>query len=212
MTDHSNRVSLFNHWAPGYDADTNFGLNEFPFGGYQAVLDAVLNQAAVAPYMDILDLGSGTGNLSTRFVNADCQVTGLDFALEMVRKAQTKLPQARFLRADILDTWPEPLQRRFDRVVSGYVFHEFPLAEKISLVHRIVEHHLHAGGRLVIGDISFSSREARSAAHQRYGSVWDEDEYYWAADETLMALDAARLNMAYTQVAPTAGIYVFTLK
>jgi putative AdoMet-dependent methyltransferase len=67
---------------------------------------------------------------------------GLDFSADMLAIARQKVPQARFAQADLLGEFPEEFQRRFDRVIATYVFHEFPLSKKISLLESLFANNL----------------------------------------------------------------------
>jgi cyclopropane fatty-acyl-phospholipid synthase-like methyltransferase len=156
----------------------------------------------------VLDLGVGTGNLAQRFLALGCKVWGVDFSPAMLDKARAKLPTIQLVQADLLvpEDWPAELSRRFDLIVSTYVFHEFSLADKVQLLQRLAGDHLVEEGRIVIGDISFASVQARTDAGAEH---WDEDEHYWAADETISACARCPFQIAYTQVSHCAGVYVF---
>lgn len=68
---------LFDTWAQHYDAPVTSTNGDFPFGGYERILGAVVTQAEVKPGMRVLDLGIGTGNLTQRFVAWGCAVWGV---------------------------------------------------------------------------------------------------------------------------------------
>ena len=55
-------------------------------------------------------------------------------------------------------------------------------------------------------DIAFESAQARTDAGADH---WDEEEHYWAADETRVACALAGLRFTYTQVSSCGGVYVF---
>lgn len=207
---HRDRVQLFDAWADDYDSAVLSADHPFPFAGYQAVLDEIVNQSQVQPAMTVLDLGTGTGNLAAQFLAQGCQVWGVDFSQEMLAEARTKLPAAAFVHADLLGDWPPLIQRRFDRVISGYVFHEFDLDTKVSLLQRISSRHLATGGCIVVGDIAFPSKDIRSGARSRWEDRWDEHEHYWAADETQTACQAAELNLTFTQVSICGGVFLIS--
>jgi putative AdoMet-dependent methyltransferase len=206
----SDRVQLFDAWAQDYDSGLLSADHPFPFAGYQAVLDEIVNQSQLQPAMTVLDLGTGTGNLAAQFLAQGCQVWGLDFSQEMLAEARAKFPAAAFVHADLLGDWPSLIQRKFDRVVSGYVLHEFDLDTKVSLLQQIASQHLSAGGRIVVGDIAFHSMDIRSEARSRWENRWDEHEHYWAADETQTACQAAELNSTFTQISICGGVFLIS--
>lgn len=200
-------ASDFDPWAESYDRDV-VTYSDFPFSGYDQVLEAVVSQADSRPGMDVLDLGTGTGNLAIRFSMLGCNLWCTDFSETMLEKARAKLPEAKFFSHDLRAEWPSMLDRRFDRIVSGYVFHHFELEKKVSLCGELVAHRLVPGGRLVIADLSFPSLAAKDIfAH---GIPDWEEEFYWLADESESALVKAGLRVTYTQVSPCAGVYLIT--
>lgn len=186
MNDHD-RVQLYDGWAVDYDSTVLAADHHFPFAGYQVVLDEFVKQAQVQPGLTVPDLGIGTGNLAAQFLSQGCQVWGMDFSQEMLAEATEKLPRGVFVQTDLLDDWPPQIQRRFDRVISGYVFHKFDLETKVNLLQHIAARHLPIGGRIVIGDIAFPCVDIRAESQSSWKNLWDEDEFYCAADETMNA-------------------------
>jgi putative AdoMet-dependent methyltransferase len=124
----------------------------------------------------------------------------------MVRLAQHKLPAAHVAVADVRAELPAEFRQRYDRIVSGYTFHHFPLEEKVGLVRRLMHASLLPGGRLVIGDLAFASAAAEAAYAAELGDAW-EQEYFWRADEALTAFGLSGLTVTFTQVSPCAGVF-----
>ena len=201
---------LFDAWAANYDQLLDSGAASISFEGYEDVLAETVVQARVVPGMRVLDLGTGTGNLAARFLSAGCDVWGMDFSEGMLAKAREKLPGLHPVLADLrVEAWPQNLMRPYDRIVSAYVLHEFDLDEKLGLLTRLIDRHLVSQGRVVIADISYPDRTARSQARADWGRLWSETEYYWAADETIAACHSIGLGCSYHQVSSCAGIFVF---
>lgn len=202
------RVTLFDDWAERYDTDvrSSTGL----FRGYDQVLERIVLSADARPGMRVLDLGIGTGNLAQRFVTLGCEVWGADFSSAMLTKARAKAPQTRLIQMDLLwDVWPDALTgQRFDRIVSAYVFHEFDLPTKIRLLRRLASDHLAGWERIIVGDVAFQSLQA---LHQAGADHWDEDEYYWAADEAIAACEEAGFQTSYVQVYSCGGVFTISL-
>jgi putative AdoMet-dependent methyltransferase len=208
----TDRTQLFDRWAENYDTAVTSADGDFPFDGYEQILDDVVRMADAKPSTRILDLGIGTGNLAARFLQSGCVVWGADFSAEMLAQARAKLPQVHLVQANLLGEWPAALQLPFDRVVSAYVLHEFDLATKVSLLRRVASHHLAAGGCILVADIAFPTALAREAAAQRWAESWDQDETYWAADETIAACAEAGLQTTYKQVSSCGGIFTFVIR
>ena len=208
----TDRAQLFDSWAENYDAAVASAGGDFPFAGYEQVLDEVVRLADVQPPMRILDLGVGTGNLAARFLHRECTVWGLDFSAEMLAQTRAKLPQVNLIQADLLGEWPTELQLSFDRVVSAYVLHEFDLATKVNLLQRVASHYLATDGSILVADIAFPTSFARQEAARRWADAWDEDEDYWAADEASAACEWAGLRVAYKQVSSCGGVFTFTVR
>jgi putative AdoMet-dependent methyltransferase len=196
-------ASEFDSWAKNYDQSVQEDTN-FPFVGYHRVLQEIVNLSGVSSGQAVLDLGTGTGNLALLFAEKGCRLTCTDFSEAMLARAQEKLPKAEQYLHDLRVPLPF-VNRRFDAVVSAYVFHHFPLTQKVEICQRLVQEALTPGGKLVIGDISFQSYQDMEAFKMTV-SDWD-DEYYWLADETLTSLQKVRLNARYTQFSPCAGVY-----
>jgi putative AdoMet-dependent methyltransferase len=200
------RIALFDRWSKTYDRSVldESGVHD----GYDHVLATVVRAADAQPGQRVLDLGMGTGNLAQRFLDLGCEVWGLDFSPAMLAKACAKLPRVKLFQADLLtpDDWPAELNQHFDRIVSTYVFHEFSLKAKVRLLRRLADDHLAHGGRIVVGDIAFASVQARTDAGADH---WDEDEHYWAADETIEACGDSSFQVDYTQVSRHGGVFVF---
>lgn len=197
----------FDRWAAAYDQDVQSG--GFPFEGYARMLGEILTRSAVRPGLRVVDIGAGTGNLAQRFSMAGCTVTGLDFSGEMLAIARRRFPHLTLAQADLRGPWPPEISGRFDRIVSAYVFHHFPLDEKVSLLRSLADERLEPGGRMMIGDVAFKDESAQAAVRGQQGEAWSE-EYYWIMDAALPALRAAGFQAAYTPISFCAGLVELT--
>jgi len=204
------RLKLFDNWAKDYDPAND--LNEYPFAGYDKVLDSIatiVKQEKLEKPTKILDLGTGTGNLLKRFDSETVELWGTDFSPEMIVKAQQTFKNAHFLELDVLsENIPEVLPTDFDFIVAAYVIHEFPLEDKVEILKRYNQH-LTKGGSFILGDIAFETAEQRQSAKERIQN-WDPTEFPWAANEAKPVLQNAGFSCDYVQLSSCAGIFSIT--
>ena len=209
----SQHADEFNHDedAAGYDADV---LNEDdPIRtGYGELLPWLAEQVNLRGGERVLELGSGTGNLTRMLLDAWAtsasqdpgSVVAVDVSGEMTRLAQEKLgPEApvEFVQADFLEAI-EGLDQKFDRVVSSYSLHHLTTEEKAVLaveLGRVLE----VGGRFVVGDLMFESVRERELARERYlerglpvVAEAIEEEFFWLLDLDRPALEAAGFTVS----------------
>jgi len=209
--DQNSREALFDDWAANYDF---FVANAkgFPFEGYQRVLGSVVASANPQAGQRILDLGSGTGGLSALFAAEGCDVTGVDFSHDMLKRAIHAVPSATFLHLDLLGKWDAIAGRRFDHIVSAFVLHEFEDETKRRLMVDIARDHLAPGGVITIGDIAFSDQAHETIAQAKWAGQWDPDEHYWIADRAMGQFQEVGLIGDYHQATPFAGVFRFAVE
>lgn len=206
MADYSDRQALFDRWAATYSQTVMD--DQFPFIGYEQTLAALVEFGDFRAEQTVLDLGVGTGNLLLKLDIAQDQLWGVDFSAAMLEKAAQALPGAHLYQVDLLATnWPDAICRPFERIISGYTFHEFSDADKLAILSRLAANHLADAGVISIADISFRSQADFDAGHQRFAGSWDEEEYYWCAETMLPRMIALGLDVQYVQTSECAGIY-----
>jgi ubiquinone/menaquinone biosynthesis C-methylase UbiE len=89
----------------------------------------LLEAAEIRPGSQVLDLGSGPGNVAERFSQAGAMVTGVDFSPQMVETAQSRYPHITFRQANAEQL---PFDDGvFDAVVSNYVVHHLARPEVV---------------------------------------------------------------------------------
>lgn len=204
----SNLEDQFNQWAPTYDRDVR-DESGFPFSGYTQVLERVISLARIEAGTEVLELGAGTGNLTRKLVDVGAAVWALDFSSDMLTIAAKKVPEAQFGQADLQAEYPPPFQRKYDRIVATYTFHELPLTAKLELLRRLADGYLALGGIIVIGDIGFADTTAREFVRVASGEAWD-DEYYWIQDEAMAALRAEGMALAWEQISDCGVVIEIT--
>lgn len=203
-------VEHFDEWAITYDDDLRTGMDQFPFAGYDTVLDALVALVQRSDATRVLDLGIGTGTLAHRLVEASphIEVWGVDFSAEMLERAKRKVPAAHLIHADLDQDLPGLSLPCFDVVVSSYVLHELPDERKCAIINHLLEHRLEPAGVLGVGDIAFAD-ESQQDAIRRATQHWDDTEHYFIADVFLRRVREQDISGDYCQLSPCAGVFTF---
>ena len=137
------------------------------------LLERVVRESGVAPGMDILDVGTGTGVIVPcllRAMGGVGSIKAIDISPGMLRVAQSKgLPDCvKFELADV-EVYECP-SGSYDRIICNAVFPHF--TNKAAALSRICQM-LKPGGVLVISHPT--GREAVNKIHREAGSVVAED-------------------------------------
>lgn len=186
----SANADIFNHdtEAAQYDQDV---LNEAdPIrAGYPEVLAWVVQQAQIIPTSRVLELGSGTGNLS-RLITSCGQLVSVDVSEKMEAVSRLKLghlTNRQFIKADILEVFTQGLGQ-FDAVISTYVVHHLTDQEKRQLFELVFECLL-PGGRAVFGDLMMQKGSEKQKKIEEYLANGDpatvqaiREEFFWSLD------------------------------
>jgi putative AdoMet-dependent methyltransferase len=187
---------VFNHddEAEGYDADVRNEKDPIR-AGYLGVLAWVIQEARISPSSRVLELGSGTGNLSCLIPQCG-ELVCVDLSEQMEAIARLKtahVPNRRFIKGDILEVF-EHENAAFDSVISTYAVHHLTDDEKRTLFEKVFAA-LVPGGRAVFGDLMLPNREEKAAKIQEYLLSGDtktaqalQEEFFWPIDVTLRDL------------------------
>ncbi|MBR0163066.1 MAG: class I SAM-dependent methyltransferase [Lachnospiraceae bacterium] len=200
MLDHKG----FDLWADGYDADVDItdDDNEYPFAGYKNILGSIYRTIMYKPNAVVLDIGFGTGTLAAKLYEKGCVIYGQDFSSKMIELASEKMPDARLYRGDFAQGLVEPLKEHvYDFIVATYSIHHLTDEQKILLLRELL-HHLHDGGRILIGDVAFETREELDKCRMESGDDWDDEEYYCVAEELRKAFP----NLSFEKMSFCSGI------
>lgn len=179
---HAEFMAIFDEWAPTYDQTVFAATPHDGFENYTEVLERVATLAGAEHGVQVLDVGTGTGNLAQVLARRGARVTAVEPSAEMRQVAQAKLGaipvlDGHFLRLPL----PEKSQ---EAVVSTYAFHHLDDQQKAKGARELLRV-LRPGGRVVLGDVAWASEEARSAMIWRFAQEgkYDlvreiQDEYY----------------------------------
>lgn len=181
MLDHKG----FDLWAGEYDNSVNLSdeSDSYPFAGYKEVLNRIFQRVLEKNGAVILDIGFGTGTLTTKLYEQGCMVWGQDFSEKMTGLARAKMPMAHLYQGDFSQGLAAPLlENKYDFIIATYSLHHLDLAGKVRLLHTLLPL-LSDGGEILIGDIAFDTAASLSKCRTECGEAWDEDESYFAFDE-----------------------------
>ncbi len=194
----------FDLWADGYDKAVGLSdeENTYPFAGYKDVLGQIYREIMEKPGATVLDIGFGTGTLTTKLYENGCTVYGQDFSARMIELASAKMPEARLFQGDIANGLVVPLLlHRYDFIVATYSLHHLTDEQKTVFL-RILLEQLNENGQILIGDVAFETREDLEKCRQEAGDEWDDEEAYFVADEMREAFP----DLEFTKVSYCAGI------
>ena len=181
MLDHKG----FDLWADGYDKTVGVSdkENTYPFAGYKAVLGTIFQAVMEKPNAVVLDVGFGTGTLTTKLYENGCTIYGQDFSARMIELASKKMPDAHLYQGDFTQDLVEPLlAQRYDFIVATYSLHHLTDVQKISFLC-VLRDLLNPGGQILIGDVAFENRNQLEQCRKDAGEAWDDEEIYFVVDE-----------------------------
>ena len=171
----SSHADIYNHDEDAATYDQDVLRSEDPIReGYTEVLDWVVQNAAITEDSAVVELGSGTGNLTARLPPCRSLVC-VDVSDEMSKIAKQKLrgtSHISYVQADILeyfDADPPP----FDVAISTYVVHHLTQQEKELLFNQLVRRLL-PGGCALSGDLMLESAQGKRILIDHYRSIGDD--------------------------------------
>ena len=194
----------FDLWADGYDRAVGLSYEEgsYPFAGYREVLNDIYSTVMEKPRAVILDIGFGTGTLTSKLYEKGCVVFGQNFSDRMIKLAREKMPNARLYKGDFSLGLNEELKGvRYDFIIATYSLHHIDDERKVSFLNEL-RGLLAPGGRILIGDVAFSDREQLERCKKEAGEGWDDEEFYFVADELMKHFP----SLAFKRISRCAGV------
>lgn len=194
----------FDLWADGYDKAVGISDEEstYPFAGYKKVLGFIFKTIMETANAVVLDIGFGTGTLTTKLYEQGCSIYGQDFSTRMIALASEKMPYAHLYQGDFSKGLVEPLRdRRYDYIVATYSLHHLTDTQKRVFLSELRDH-LKENGKIIIGDVAFETRKDLEQCKLKAGDTWDDDEIYFVAEELRKDLP----GLSFTQISDCAGV------
>ncbi|KPB06265.1 class I SAM-dependent methyltransferase [Bacillus sp. CHD6a] len=203
----------FNLWADNYDKTVQVSEdnNLYPFAGYKKILNSIFSEAMQKNNSDVLDIGFGTGVLTSKLYENGHRIDGLDFSTGMISIAKTKMPNASLIEWDILNGLPFQIRRKkYDSIISTYTLHHLTDEEKVSFIKGLIPL-LKEKGKIFIGDIAFNTREDMVICREENINHWDEVEYYFVYDEFNSSLNND-CRCEFHPISHCGGIFILSRK
>lgn len=175
----------FDLWADDYDKSVGLSDEDgtYPFAGYKVILNAIYNRVLNASAKTVLDIGFGTGTLSSKLYEHRCIIHGQDFSDKMIELAQAKMPDAMLFQGDFSKGLAEPLMlQKYDAIIATYSLHHLTDIHKVAFLNMLLLL-LNDGGCIYIGDVAFETRTSLEKCKANTGDEWDDDEIYFVVDE-----------------------------
>lgn len=194
----------FDLWADGYDKSVGISYEEntYPFAGYKEILGIIYQSVMEKSHPNVLDIGFGTGTLTTRLYEQGCNIYGQDFSSRMIELASKKMPDATLYQWDFTKGLIEPLcHQQYDYIVATYSLHHITDEQKVTFLHSL-RGLLKENGKILIGDVAFETREQLEQCRKKAGDEWDDEEFYFVANE----LKEFFSDLSFTQISYCAGI------
>ena len=198
----------FDLWAESYDKDVILtdDANEYPFAGYKNILSSIYSTIMNRQRAVVLDIGFGTGTLAKKLYENGHIIYGQDFSSKMIEVASNMMPNAHLYQGDFTQGLVEELkQQTYDFVVASYSIHHLTDSQKISFLKDLVDR-LNDGGKLLIGDVAFETREELNKCRIESGDGWDDDEFYCVVDELRQEFS----NLSFEKKTFCSGILTIT--
>ena len=193
----------FDGWAKNYDNSVRQDCGTLKiYQHYEAVLKNVYEGAVANQDLNskILEIGVGTGNLTKKFLDSSYDIIGIDQSREMLNVAKEKFPKLRVRMGEFLKIPYE--NQSFDVIVSTYAFHHLNATEKQLSIREMLRV-LKPGGKIVIGDLMFESKEAEKEIMQILDEEQAEevlDEYYSHIDLLQKEFEKFGRTLTYKQI------------
>lgn len=135
-----------------------------PAGGSRRVRQRFVSTLDVSPGHRVLELGCGTGQVTSLLLAAGAEVVAIDPLPAMLEGARRRAPGATLIEADLFDV---EIPGHFDRVVLSFVLHNFDVNARREAL-RLSGRALASGGQVGILDWAVPSGPVWASAWRRF--------------------------------------------
>jgi ubiquinone/menaquinone biosynthesis C-methylase UbiE len=199
--------SMWNRLADRYHATV--GSGHPMYARYDEVLRGVAETANVVAGMEVLDIGTGTGNLAEKCLSRGAIVTAVDPSEGMLSVADSKLKPRFGDRLRLLHMHKPFLcsgfsDKTFDAIVSSYAFHHVPRCMHRAALQEMFRV-LRPAGIWVIADLAFEDEKAEVQALQEHR--WLEAEEFAILKVLRDDLSDCGYRLRCTQFTPVTWVF-----
>lgn len=196
----------FDLWADGYDQSVELSNDNsvYPFAGYKEVLNKIYVEILSSSQKSILDIGFGTGTLTSKLYDNGCIIFGQDFSQRMIELAQLRMPCARLYCGDFTQGLVQDLmQNKYDAVIATYSLHHLTDPQKVELINSLMSL-LNDNGCIYIGDVAFNTQDELQKCREDVGEEWDDDEVYFVFEDMKKSFP----GMEFEQMSYCSGVLI----
>jgi SAM-dependent methyltransferase len=132
--------------------------------------------------LDLLDLGCGTGQPSTKMLAGHFNVTGVDFSVEAIARAKENITNAYFLQEDITKINFPPAS--FDVITAFYSIFHIPRRQQPGVIQKLAV--LLRPGGIVVATMGIRSIKAL------FDHDWMGTQMYWSSFDSRKNLECLK--------------------
>ena len=193
----------FNSWAKSYDDDVKKDNGELKiYKNYELILQSIydLVEDLNKKNSKILEIGVGTGNLASKFLNSNYDIVGIDQSREMLSVAKEKYPSLKVRLGEFLKIPYD--NKSFDIIISTYAFHHLNEREKCIAIEEMIRV-LKDNGVIIIGDLMFESKDSEEKILKNLSQKQIEiikDEYYSYIDLLSYEFNKYNKKLEYNRI------------
>jgi 2-polyprenyl-3-methyl-5-hydroxy-6-metoxy-1,4-benzoquinol methylase len=177
----------------------------YPFAGYSKVKYQIIDIVTKRSFAHILDMGVGTGEITSPLYNLGYKVTGVDLSEKMIDLAKKKMPNAMFI-CDTFQNSITKLNDQYDFIIFNYSIHHLEYQDQIDLLLKI-HVSLSSQGRIIIGDVSTVNILDMNKLYEKYDSIWDDEEYYPILDIYQKSDLKNYYKISYNKINEVTGLF-----
>ena len=151
-----------------------------------------------------MDIGFGTGTLTTKLYEQGYSIYGQDFSSRMIELASEKMSNAHLYQGDFSKGLVEPLRScRYDYIVATYSLHHLTDAQKSDFLLDL-RNYLKENGKIIIGDVAFETRKDLEHCKLKAGYIWDNDKIYFVVEELRKDFP----GLSFTKMSGCTGVLI----